>query len=130
MGNVTELDRLYPILSCSHQLVSERDRLLKIRLPSRLICTPLTRYRIGEGLMHKHLLICAVLGAASLLGATTYANAQETRAQHREWIRKFGDPGGSLNGSISTQDTKVYRIDLLSCQSGRNEDQSEKHQTC
>lgn len=80
--------------------------------------------------MHNRLLACAIMGAASLIVATTYANAEETRAQHREWMRKFGNPGGSLNGSISTQDAEVYRIDLVGCKSGSKDDQSETHQTC
>lgn len=75
--------------------------------------------------MHKRLLACATLATASLIGAMASANAEETRAQHREWMRKFGDPGGSLNGAISTQDVKVYRIDLSGCKSANKDSQPE-----
>jgi hypothetical protein len=80
--------------------------------------------------MHKRLLACAIIAATSLVGAATFASAEETRAQHREWMRKFADPGGSLNGLISPQDAKIYRTDLLGCKSESKSTQPEISEAC
>jgi hypothetical protein len=80
--------------------------------------------------MHRHLFACAIIGSAVLFAATSSANAEETRVQHREWMRKFSNPGGSLNGLIAAQDSNVYRVDLQSCKIGSEDAQFEAPEAC
>jgi hypothetical protein len=80
--------------------------------------------------MHRYFIACAIIGSALLVGTAGAATAEETRVQHLEWMRKFGNPGGSMNGLIAAQDSKIYRIDLQTCHTGRNDDQSKASEAC
>jgi hypothetical protein len=80
--------------------------------------------------MHRQFLACTIIGSAFLVGAAGAATAEETRVQHREWMRKFSNPGGSLNGVIAVQEAKIYRVDSRSCDTVGNKLQLETSEAC
>jgi hypothetical protein len=80
--------------------------------------------------MHRYLIASAIINLAFLIGTTTATTAEETRVQHREWMKKFGNPGGSLNGPIAAQDTKIYQIDLQDCRVLEKDDRSNAPEAC
>jgi hypothetical protein len=80
--------------------------------------------------MHRHLIACAIIGSAFLANSATGFAAEDTRVQHLEWMRKFGNPGGSMNGLIAAQDSKVYRIDLQLCHTDNEKEEFDAANAC
>lgn len=80
--------------------------------------------------MHRQFLASSIIGLALLVGAAGVATADETRVQHREWMRKFGNPGGSMNGLIAAQDSEIYRINLQLCHTDKEKEKSDTANAC
>lgn len=80
--------------------------------------------------MHRYLIASTIINLVFLIGTTTVTTAEETRVQHREWMRKFENQGGSLNGPIAAQDAKIYQIDLRGCRILEKDDRSNAPEAC
>lgn len=80
--------------------------------------------------MQRHLLACVIIGSALLGGVAEAGAADETRMQHREWMRKFSNPGGSMNGVIAVQKAEIYRVAPQRCNAVGERPQHETTDVC